>query len=211
MKTIIFGTKEIADLAMFYFKNDSHNLPVAFCEDGQFITESTHEGLPVVPFEEIEKTFDPADHLFFAPLYDNHMRSLKAAAAKEKGYDLASYISSKAVVWTDKIGENCFIMENNVIQPYVTIGNNVVFWSGNHIGHHCTIGNNIFFSSHVVLSGKCTVEDFTWFGVNSTIRDGIKIAEGSFIGMGSVITKRTKPYTKYIGNPAQEYGSVEKK
>jgi acetyltransferase-like isoleucine patch superfamily enzyme len=118
------------------------------------------------------------------------------------------YISSKAVVLTKKIGYNNFIMENNVMQPYVEIGNNNIFWSGNHIGHHSIIKNNIFFSSHVVLSGKCIVEDFCWFGVNSCIRDSTTIAEGSFIAMGSVVTKKTKPYKKYTGNPAKEYGDV---
>jgi sugar O-acyltransferase (sialic acid O-acetyltransferase NeuD family) len=211
MKTIIFGTKEIADLAHFYFTHDSFEMPVAFCLDGEFIEESTHLGLPVVPFEEIEKKFHPASHLFFVPLYDNQLRAKKAAEVYEKGYNFASYKSTKSVCWTDKIGRNCFIMENNVIQPYVSIGSNVVLWSGNHIGHHSVIEDNVFFSSHVVLSGKCTVKEFAWLGVNSTIRDGLTIAEGSLIGMGAVVTKSTEPYKKYAGNPAKEIGDVEKK
>jgi sugar O-acyltransferase (sialic acid O-acetyltransferase NeuD family) len=207
MKIIIFGTNEVSCLAKFYLENDSDYKPYGFCIDSSYIKESSVEGLPVFPFEEIDK-FSKNEFSFFAPLYDNKIREEKSKIILSKGYNLISYVSSKATVFTKKIGYNCFIMENNVIQPYVEIGNNNIFWSGNHIGHHSTIKNNVFFSSHVVLSGKCVVEDYCWLGVNSCVRDSITIAEGSFIGMGSVITKKTKPYKKYIGNPAKEYGDV---
>ena len=208
MKTIIFGNNEIALMARFYLDNDSPHETIGFCIDGQYIKEQFANELPVIPFEDIEKEFDPKGYRFFAPLYSNKLRAEKAAEITAKGYSLISYVSSKAVVWSETIGSNCFIMENNVIQPFVKVGNNVILWSGNHIGHHSTIEDNVFFSSHVVLSGKCHVEKYAWFGVNSAIRDSIHIAEGSFIGMGSVVIKDTKPYTKYIGNPAKEYGDV---
>ncbi len=32
---------------------------------------------------------------------------------------------------------------------------------------------------------------------------GITLAEGSLVGAGSIITKDTKPWTVYIGNPAR--------
>ena len=210
MKTIIFGTKEISQLANFYLSADTDNEPCSFCEDGEFIENSIVESLPVIPFEEIELHHTPDSCVFFVPLYDNFLREKKCQEVIKKGYKIISYISSKANIFTKEIGFNCFIMEGNNIQPHTKIGNSVILWSGNHIGHHSLIKNNIFFSSHVVLSGKCLVEDYSWFGVNSCIKDGIKISEGSFIGMGSVVTKNTKAYKKYIGNPAKEYGEILK-
>lgn len=211
MKIIIFGTKEVSCLAKYYFEKDSIHDPFCFCENESYIKESFVEGFPVISFEEIENhLYSNKDYAFFVPLYDNQIRKNKAEEVKSKGYELVNYISSKSIVLTNQIGENCFIMENNVVQPYVKIGNNNIFWSGNHIGHHSVIKNNIFFSSHVVLSGNCLVEDYCWFGVNSCIRDNITISEGSFISMGSVVTKKTKSYKKYTGNPAREYGEVLK-
>ena len=58
----------------------------------------------------------------------------KYSEVKKKGFQL-SYISTKAFVGVLPNLENCFILENNVIQHGVTIGNNVTLWSGNHIGH----------------------------------------------------------------------------
>lgn len=195
MKIIVFGSNECSLLAKFYLKNQGNTI-VAFCENEKFIKKQSKEKTPIMPFEKIKKYFNPKDHVFFAPLYDNKLRELKSKEIKKKGYKLISFISDKALIYTDKIGENCFILENNVIQPYVKVGNNVIMWSGNHIGHHSVIEDNVFFSSHVVLSGKCKVKKYSWFGVNSTIRDNITIAENSFICMGAKITKNTQPNSK---------------
>ncbi len=206
-KIVIFGNLDSASLAHFYLKQDSHHEPVAFALSEDRIKESTFEGLPVVPFETLEKEFSPREFEFFAPLSPRRMNRLREKIfleAKAKGFRLISYVSSKATVFPRlKIGENCFILENNTIQPFVTIGDNVILWSGNHIGHHSTIASHVYFSSHVVLSGHCTVDSYCFFGVNATIRDALHIAEGSLIGMGAVILKDTEPHGVYLGNPAR--------
>jgi sugar O-acyltransferase (sialic acid O-acetyltransferase NeuD family) len=204
-KTILFGLNDFAELAHYYLTNDSEHEVVAFTVNREYIGESnTFKGLPVVAFEDLTTLYPPADHVMFAPMAPNQMNRLREKvyhAIKEKGYTLISYISSHATVLTDQIGDNCFILEDNTIQPFVHIGNNVIMWSGNHIGHHSTIGNHVMFTSHVVLSGHCVVEPYCVFGVNSTIRDGLTIAEGSFIAMGATIIKPTESWGIYKGNP----------
>ena len=59
------------------------------------------------------------------------VREARFKAAKKMGYTCVSYVSSKATTWPDlDIGENCFIFEDNTIQPFVTIGDNCILWSG---------------------------------------------------------------------------------
>jgi acetyltransferase-like isoleucine patch superfamily enzyme len=58
------------------------------------------------------------------------------------------------------------------------------------------------FTSHVVLSGHCVVENYCTFGVNSTIRDGLIIAEGTFVAMAASIIKPTEAWGLYKGSPA---------
>lgn len=126
---------------------------------------------------------------------------------KEKGYQFISYISSKATIFNNEIGENCFILEDNTIQPFTKIGNNVVLWSGNHIGHHGEIKDHVFFTSHVVMSGHCIIESNCFFGVNATIRDYSNIAKGTLLAMGSSLTRQeTEEWGIYIGNPAKKLG-----
>ncbi|RVU25942.1 acetyltransferase [Sandaracinomonas limnophila] len=206
-KVVIFGNELTAELALFYLQTDSEHEVVAFTVNQEYIKEPSYKGLPLVPFEEVEKLYPPTEFSFFAPLTEREMNRMRARIyqeAKDKGYSFISYISSKATVLTDQIGENCFILEDNTIQPFVKIGNNCVLWSGNHIGHHGTIGDHVFFTSHVVLSGRCIVGDYCFFGVNATIRDLSNLGEGTLIAMGSNLTKqKTEPWTIWKGNPAE--------
>ena len=208
-KVIVFGILDTAELAYFYLTHDSNFKVEAFTVNKQYIKEESFCGLPVVPFEEVENYYPPSDYLFFAPMTGSKMNTLRKKIyeeGKSKGYEYITYVSSKATTFHNKIGENCFILEDNTIQPFTEIGNNVVMWSGNHIGHHGKIEDHVFFTSHVVLSGHCLVKERAWFGVNSTIRDFTTIGEGSLIAMGSVITKDTEDDGFYMGIPAKKQG-----
>ncbi|HMI06345.1 MAG TPA: acetyltransferase, partial [Flavobacterium sp.] len=178
-KIIIFGIQDFAELAHFYLENDSDHEVIAFCVNEQYLPEPPiFKGLPVVAFETVENQYPASGFKFFAPMSPQRMNRLREDvynAIKAKGYELISYISSKATLFNNKIGDNCFILEDNTIQPFTTIGNNVVLWSGNHIGHHSTIGDHVMFTSHVVMSGHVTIENYVTLGVNATIRDGITI------------------------------------
>lgn len=214
-KVIIFGIQDFAQLAHFYLQYDSEHEVVAFSVNEKYLPEAkSFAGLPVVAFENIEQTYPAGDFSFFAPMSPSRMNRLRQSVylqIKEKGYELISYVSSKATVFPGvPIGDNCFILEDNTIQPFTSIGNNVVLWSGNHIGHHSVIKDHVSFTSHVVLSGHCTVEPFCFFGVNATIRDRLHIAEGSLIAMSASVTKDTEPWGVYKGSPAKK-GDVSSK
>jgi sugar O-acyltransferase (sialic acid O-acetyltransferase NeuD family) len=208
-KVIIFGVKDLAELAHFYFVHDSEHEVVAFSVNAEYMPENElFCGLPVIPFEQIETRYPPDDYCFFAAMTHRQMNKLRERIYQEikgKGYHCLSYISSKATIFDrSHIGDNCFILEDNTIQPFVSIGNNVVLWSGNHIGHHSVIQDHVFFTSHVVLSGHCRVEPYCFVGVNAAIKDRITLGEGTFIAMSTTITKNTEPYSVYSGNPAQK-------
>lgn len=202
-KIVLFGVSQLASLAHFYFKHDSPHTVVAFTVDKDYIQADAFEGLPVVPFEDVEKLYPVEEYHMFLPISFkkmSHLRREKYEAAKAKGYKCVSYVSSKATTWPDlNVGENCFIFEDNTIQPYVKIGNNCVLWSGNHIGHHTEIKDHVFLTSHVVISGCCVVEEHSFFGVNSTVRDETIIGKETLVGMGAIITKDTPEGSIWIG------------
>ena len=202
---VIFGAGDIASVAHFYFTHDTERKVVAFTVDQEYLKETTYCGLPVVPFETITSQYPPDQYeLFVAVSYAkmNQVRAQKCEEAKAKGYHLASYISSKATVWPGTpFGDNCFILEDNTIQPFTKIGNHVTLWSGNHIGHHSTISDNCFITSHVVVS--VVVGENCFIGVNATLRDHITLGKHCIIGAASLILKDTEDYGVYIGNPAE--------
>jgi sugar O-acyltransferase (sialic acid O-acetyltransferase NeuD family) len=195
-KLVIIGDSAFAEIAYEYFSHDSEYEVVAFSVEQAFLTKTSLFGLPVVPFESLETTYSPSEHSVFAALvYTNLNRSRTRLCqyAKNKGFKLASYISSRAFVWKNvTLGEHCFIFENNVVQPFVRLGNNVILWSGNHIGHHSAIADNCFVSSQVVVSGFVEVGESCFLGVNSTIANNLKIAKDCWIGPSVTITKDTQ-------------------
>lgn len=203
-KVVLFGNGQIASVVYSYLTHDSPYEVVGFTVDRDYMKEERLFGLPVVPFEDVRAIFPPDEYKMFVSIsfrQINKLRATKYYEAKEKGYELISYISPRAVTWPELfIGDNCFIMENNVVQPFVEIGNNVIVWSGNHIGHHTIIKDHCFLASHVVISGSVTVEPYCFFGVNATVRDGIVIARECVIGAGALILKNTKEKGVYIGS-----------
>jgi sugar O-acyltransferase (sialic acid O-acetyltransferase NeuD family) len=199
---------QLAEVAHFYLTHDSPHEVAAFTVDSEYLKADTHAGVPAVAFEQVEEIY-PADQFrMFVPVsyrHRNKVREAKYHQAKEKGYELITYVSSRAVTWPGlSVGENCFIFESNVIQPFVEIGNNVILWSGNHIGHHSRIGDHCFVASHVVVSGSVTIEPNCFLGVNATIRDGITVARECVIGAGSLILENTEPRGVYTGAPATQ-------
>lgn len=188
---VIFGLGQMAELAHYYFENDSDYDVVGFVVDPDFKSAETFLGLPVVTTEGLVTQFNPKDHSAFVAIgYSklNENRREKCELLEDLDYILASYISSHATVLNDgKIGRNCFILEDNTVQPFVTIGDNVTLWSGNHIGHHTTIGDHNFIASHVVISGNVRVGKSCFIGVNVTIRDDISIGDKCVFGAGATI------------------------
>lgn len=204
---VIFGSGDIAQLAHYYFSTDSNYEVVAFTVDAAYLTASELCGLPVVPFEDVVRHYLPeANELFVALSYSklNQTRKEKYLAAKALDYKLASYVSSHATVLNeDRLGDNCFILEDNTIQPFVSIGNNVTLWSGNHIGHHSTIHDHCFIASHVVVSGGVEIDESCFIGVNATLRDHIRVGEKCVIGAGALLLADAEPEGVYIGQATE--------
>lgn len=204
---VIFGIGDLAQLAHYYFNTDSDYETVAFTVDSDYIKDSLFCGLPVVAFEDILETYPPSTHALFIALgYSklNSIRKEKYCAAQDLGYSLATYISTRATILNGSVvGHNCLILEDNTIQPFVSIGNNVTLWSGNHIGHHSVICDHTFVASHVVVSGRVNVGEQCFVGVNATLRDHITIGARCVIGAGAILLGDAEPDGVYIGAATQ--------
>lgn len=212
-RLVIFGAGDIARLAHYYFSRDSPHEVVGFAVDDEYRQEDAFQDLPLVAASEMAERFPPGEHMAFVALSYARMNRLRAEKYRwvvDQGYDCASYVSSRCSLLTDHpIGANCFILEDNTIQPYSRIGNNVILWSGNHIGHDSTIEDHCFVSSHVVISGWVRVKSFCFLGVNSTFRDNITIGEGCLIGAGVTILGDTEDHEVYV--PPQRPRKLDKK
>jgi len=209
---VIFGMGDIARLAHFYFSSDSPHRVVAFTVDAAYRTADTFQGLPVVAFDQVTAAYPPATHAMFVALsYSgmNQVRAAKYTEARALGYTLVSYVSSRATCLTQHpVGDNCFILEDNTVQPFVTIGSNVTLWSGNHIGHDAVVGDHCFISSHVVVSGHVTIGTHCFLGVNATLRNGISLGDHTLVGAGALVMKSTPPRSVWVATRTDKFGKT---
>lgn len=207
---VIFGVGEYAEVAHVYLREDSPHEVVAFTVHEEYMPEGDVQGLPVVPFERLEQTHPPDAYAMFVAIGfsgANRARAKVYEECKDRGYELISYVCSKATRWSDlEVGDNTFIFEDNTLQPFAKVGSNVVMWSGNHIGHHVVIGDHCFITSHVVVSGGVVIGDYSFLGVNATIRDHVTIAPSTVVGAGALVMKDTEAEDVLIAKRTERSG-----
>lgn len=205
-RVVIFGIGGAGRLAYHYFTRDSDHEVVAFTVDPEYCLQPTLFDLPVVPFPQVPTLYPPRDYqLFVAMGYGrmNHDRAGRYHAAKEAGYPLVSYVSSRATYLSDHpIGDNCFILEDVTVQPFVRIGNNVTLWSRCIVTHDCIIEDHCFLAAGCVVLGYVHVHPYCFIGANATIRHNLTLAPESHIGAGAILMHDTVPQGVYLPPPA---------
>jgi sugar O-acyltransferase (sialic acid O-acetyltransferase NeuD family) len=206
-KIVLFGNGEMASQIYFYLTHDSDYEVVAFTVDADYLTGDSLFGLPVVPFDDVERQFPPAAHEMSIPIsyrQVNQLRAEKYAQAKAKGYRLITYVSSKATTWPGLvIGDNCLVLDGCVVQPFVEIGNDVILGPGSVVGHNTVVEDHAFLAPGSVTLGHVRVEPYAFIGANATIRDGITVARESLIGAGVTIRRNTEPRQVFLGEQAE--------
>ena len=192
---VMFGDGKLARTFLYFLEHDSPFEVTAIAVDRAWLDAEPVIPLPRVAFEEVTDHYPPETHdMFIALGYRgmNRVRQERFEAAKSLGYRLISHVSPRASVWPDlQVGENCLILDECVVHPYVEIGDDTIIWSGSHVGHGSTVGNHCFIASRSALSGDVTVGDRSFLGTNCTIRDGVTIAPMSAVGAGVIVTADT--------------------
>jgi len=206
-RVIIFGQRDYAQQAHYYLTHDSPHEVVAFSATADQCAAASVFGLPLVPFEEVQDRYPPGDFAFFVPMSGrsiNRLRERFYLEAKAKGYPLVSYVSSRALLCHNQIGDNCLILENTNIQPFTTIGNNVMLWCHSHLGHHGRIGDHTWIGSGVVISGHCRIGSHCYLASQALINANLTLGQGTLVGQASVLTRDTEPWSIHTGNPARK-------
>ena len=206
-KIIIFGTGELAQ-RIFYYLRDSEDKVVAFSANESNIDSNELLGLPIVAFENIEEKYPPGEFSMFIALAYSDMNKKRAKffdEAKSKGYELYSYVHPSTKIWDEfEMGENCFILAENIIQPFVKIEDNVLIGSNNLISHNTIIEKNCFLTSNITLGGHITIGANSFVGLSATINQRVKIGKECIIGAGTLITKDVNDREVYAQNSSKK-------
>ncbi len=212
MEVVIYGIGTFAKLLYYYFTKDSNYKVVAFCADRIYIKDKNFCNLPLIPFEDLERSYSPEKFKVFVAVGYSNMRARKIMfdKIKSKNYECVNYISSKAIIDSSfTIGENNVILENTVIEPFVKITNNNIIWSSSNICHDVFIDSHSFIAAQTLIGGFSKIKNNCFVGFNSTIIQNIVLENETLVGAKSLVLKNTKSFTKYIGNPAKSVSTHE--
>ena len=122
-----------------------------------------------------------------------------------------------------KIGENCNICANVLIENDVSVGNNVTVKSGVQLWDGITVEDDVFIGPNATFTNdlfprsknpnwklsKTVIKKGASIGANATILCGITIGEKAMIGAGSVVTKDVPDGELWVGNPAHFVKTIE--
>lgn len=202
-RLVILGCGNFGQAVHHFFVHDSEYEVVAFTVDGQFLEAASFQNLPVVAFEEIEERYPPDDHDLFVAvgLRDiNRLRAKKAHEAEARGYRLASYLSSGAIVPPGmRLEPNTWIMEGAHVHPFATVGRNAIIWSRSTVGFKSRVEDDCWLSAGLLGDGV-RLGAGTFVGLGATVASFVTVGKHNVIGAGAVILKDTKDYEVYRGN-----------
>ena len=212
-KLIVFGVGSLAKMMDFYFSRDSDYEVVAFTVDAEYNTKSKFLDKEDIDFENIVSDYPPQKFEMFiaiGPSKMNTIRERKYREAKEKGYQLANYISPNAIC-DSHVGENTIIADYAIIHPFVKIGINNIFWEQCLIGNDSVVGNHCWISPKVVVSTFAEICDNSVLGTGALIKTRVTIARKSLIGASSYISVNTLENGVYGEKSTPYYASISEK
>ncbi len=204
-RVIIYGIGKFAEYVSYVFQQDSEYKVVGFCIDESLYKSDSLYGLPLIKFQDLPSNFPPNKCEIFIAVGNNKIRTQFFKKFKNLNYHLANYISSKSSNWENLlIGENCFIDEGCVIQPFVEIEDNCILFTTD-IGHHTKIEKNSLLSG-AKTGGNVIIGHNCYIGLNASIKQNIYIGHNSVIGMGCSIERNTEAYEVFTNK-----GTIKRK
>lgn len=203
---IIFGDSPFAERLAKYILFEKESKLLCFTQEDDFCSRKSILELPVIPLSELRNTMDCKFEILVAMGYSqmNNLRERMYNILMEAGFVIGSWISSNAMVYSNKIGEGTIILPNTMIGPECEIGKCNFFESSVVLSHDNKIGDFNFFSTNAVLGGCAIVQNHCFLGLNCTIKSSIEILDYSLIGSAANVLNDTEFYSVMVGNPARK-------
>ena len=135
-----------------------------------------------------------------------HMRARRQMfiKAKDLGYTLATYISSKAHIdASNQIGENCMLLHGAILEPFAQVQDNCFINTATVICHHAKIQSHCFIAAKALVGGFTKIGSNSFLGFQSTVVQKLSLSSETLLAANSLLLKNSKKSTMYAGSPAK--------
>lgn len=203
---VLFGTGGAAQTVAAHLRHHGDLRVVGHTVDAAFRESDSHDGRPVVDWEELDRHFPPEEVLLFGPFSYAGMNTLRRdryLEGKARGYRFARFIHPSSHVGTDDIGENCLVLEGCVVQPFARLGDNVVLWSMVSIAHHARIADHCFLAAQTSVAGHAQIGAECYLAGQVGVADRVRIGRGCAILNGAFVTRDLDDYSVITGPRAR--------
>lgn len=202
-KLLIVGAGDFADLWVYYIRQYFKEYTIAACSvDQKYIRQDFWNGIPVIPFEQIEVKCPPAEYdVVVAIGYKqmNNIRKEKLLWCINAGYHLPNFIHPSAWIEADAVmGQGNLILEHAVLAHGVSIGHGNIIWNAVHLSHETKMENFNYLAPGTILAGKSEIGSNCFFGIGSSIRGKRYIADYTVVGAGAYINEKTEKCGVYL-------------
>lgn len=200
-KLLIIGAsghgKVVADIARKMNKWKS----IAFLDDNEKIKSSM--GLEVIGTS--DRIFEHIDEYeIFVGIGDNNARQRIYESLETAGAHIPVLVHPSAVIGDQvEIGKGTVVMAGAVINCCTNIGKGCIINTGSTIDHDNCIEDYVHISPGVHLAGSVKIGQGSWMGIGSVVSNNIKIASGCKAGAGSVVVKDITESGTYVGVPVR--------
>lgn len=198
---VLYGNGCFAQLMKWYIEHDSIKRIAAFTVEKDCIASSEFEGLPLIPFEEIESQFTPSKTEILICIGYTKMNNIRKRIfyeCKKKGYGIAQFIHSSAILSDVKLGEGNIILENTLIEPFVSIGSCNLIWYKSTIAHNCMIGDFNTITGMVSICGFVEIKNNCFIGSGAIIRDKLRLNDYTLLGAATYLAHDTQKYNVIV-------------
>jgi sugar O-acyltransferase (sialic acid O-acetyltransferase NeuD family) len=210
---ILFGAEAAAEVATVYLDAYSEHRVIGFTVDAAYCKRDEFMGRPVVPWEDLERSFPPERVSLLGPISFRRMNQLRRdryVEGKKRGYRFISFVHPQVERTGAHIGENCFVGAGVLIEPGARLGDDVMVWSNAHIGHHTAVRDHCFIGPGAGVGGLCTIGEFCFIGPRADVMPGIRLGRACFLGAGAVAREDVPDETVFLGaetSPKARYPS----
>lgn len=199
---IIVGSSGFAQEVLWLAQECGRNV-VGFLDDAPGKQATFLMGLPILGAVADWGRYQNAE--FVVAIGAPRVRKAVVSAMTALGspqFALLIHPSVKMSRWVE-VEPGSIITAGSVITTNIRLGRHTIVNLNSTIGHETTLEDFCTLAPLAAVSGGVYLEEGVEVGTGACIRQGIRMARGSVLGMGGVLTKDVPENAVFAGNPAK--------